>query len=169
MKKLISTLCLLGILPSSCTPVTVNNTPVSKLDLDRYLGDWYEIARFDHSFERGLTHARASYYLLDDGLVRVVNSGMKNGNPKRSVGKAKTTAMPGLLRVSFFGPFYSDYRVLMVTDDYSRALVGSGTDDYLWILSRTPEIPEDEMKTILDEAASRGYRTENLIWVTQAK
>lgn len=167
MKKLILTLCLIGVLPVSCTPATVNNTPVSYLDLDRYLGDWYEIARFDHSFERGLTHARASYYLMDDGMIQVVNSGKKRGKPKESVGKAKSTAMPGLLRVSFFGPFYADYRVLMVTEDYTSALVGSGSDNYLWILSRTPEVPEDEMKAILDEAASRGYRMENLIWVPQ--
>ena len=99
----------------------VNNAPVSALDLNRYLGEWYEIARFDHSFERGVEQAKAKYSLKDDGTIEVVNSGIKNGKSKTAVGKGKTTDTPGLLRVSFFGPFYADYRVMLrITSGFFR-------------------------------------------------
>lgn len=145
----------------------INNTPVTELDLDRYLGNWYELARFDHSFERGLTACTAHYVLNADGTIRVLNSGFKNGKVDTAEGKAKTTETVGLLRVSFFGPFYSDYRVLMIDEEYSYALVGSGTDKYLWILSRTPELPEQTRDLILQEAVRRGYDISKLIWVDQ--
>lgn len=145
-----------------------NKTPVAQLDLNRYLGDWYELARFDHSFERGLTACTANYSLKDDGTIRVLNSGLKDGKTKVSEGKAKTTGTVGLLRVSFFGPFYSDYRVLMLSDDYSYALVGSGTDKYLWILSRTPTLPDSDIQLLLQEAVRRGYNINDLIWVDQS-
>lgn len=152
----------------SCTTSDhLNLTPVSEFQLDRYLGTWYELARFDHSFERGMSACTANYSLRDDGMVRVINSGIKNGEPKSSEGKAKTTETTGLLRVSFFGPFYSDYRILMLSKDYSYALVGSGSDKYLWILSRTPTLPEATLQSILDEASARGYNTADLIWVDQ--
>lgn len=154
----------------ACTPhVTVDNSTVASLDLNRYVGSWYEIARFDHRFERGLSHCTAQYTLQPDGTVRVVNSGMKGGKAKESVGKAKTTDTAGLLRVSFFGPFYGDYRVLLIAPDYSYALVGSGTDDYLWLLSRTPTISVETKHLLLSEAARRGYDTSRLIWVKQTK
>ena len=127
----------------------VNNAPVSALDLNRYLGEWYEIARFDHSFERGVEQAKAKYSLKDDGTIEVVNSGIKNGKSKTAVGKGKTTDTPGLLRVSFFGPFYADYRVMLIDKDYSRALVGSGSADYLWILSRTSGLSETAKSELL--------------------
>lgn len=145
-----------------------NNTPVSTFELDRYLGSWYELARFDHSFERGLSACTAHYSLRSDGKVRVLNSGLKKGEPKSSEGKAKTTETPGLLKVSFFGPFYSDYRVLMLSEDYTYALVGSGSDKYLWILSRTPSLPEPTIQSILQEATARGYDVSRLIWVDQS-
>lgn len=146
----------------------INNTPVSTLDLNRYLGSWYELARFDHSFERGLTACTANYSLNDNGTIRVLNSGLKKGKVSSAEGKAKTTDIIGLLRVSFFGPFYSDYRVLMLAEDYSYALVGSGSDKYLWILSRTPELPDAARTRILQEAVRRGYNINNLIWVDQS-
>lgn len=147
-----------------------DNTPVYTFDLGRYLGKWYEIARFDHYFEKGISNATAFYSLNDNGTVKVVNSGWKNGKFKVSEGKAKQpypVEKPALMRVSFFGPFYSDYRVMMITDDYKYALVGSKGSHYLWILSRTPEIPEDTLQAILAEASRRGYETSNLIWVKQ--
>ena len=143
----------------------VDNSPVSSLDLDRYLGTWYEIARFDHSFERGVEEAKAVYMLNKDGTVKVINSGIKNGKPKTAVGKGKRTDEPGLLRVSFFGPFYADYRVMMIDADYSYALVGSGGANYLWILSRTTSLPDGVKSAILAEAIRRGYDTSKLIWV----
>ena len=145
----------------------VDNTLVSTLDLDRYLGSWYEIARFDHSFERGVEEAKAVYTLNRDGTIKVVNSGIKAGKPKTAVGKGKRTDQPGLLRVSFFGPFYADYRVMMIDEDYSYALVGSGGAGYLWILSRTKNLPARIKSAILSEATRRGYDTSKLIWVKQ--
>ena len=147
----------------------VDNVPVAALDLNRYLGEWYEIARFDHSFERGVEQAKANYTLNEDGTIKVVNSGIKNGKPKTAIGKGKVTDTPALLRVSFFGPFYADYRVMMIDDDYAYALVGSGGADYLWILSRTPTISDAVKSALLVEARRRGYDTSKLIWVKQAR
>ena len=145
----------------------VDNTPVAALDLNKYLGDWYEIARFDHRFERGLDFCKAKYVLCCGDKINVVNTGIKNGEPKTANGKAKTTDTPALLRVSFFGPFYSDYRVMMLDADYQWALIGSKSAKYLWILSRTPELPKETLDTILSEAQRRGYDTSKLIWVKQ--
>ena len=147
----------------------VDNVPVAALDLNRYLGEWYEIARFDHSFERGIEQAKANYTLNEDGTIKVVNSGIKNGKPKTAIGKGKLTDTPALLRVSFFGPFYADYRVMMIDDDYAYALVGSGGADYLWILSRTPTISDVMKSALLVEVRRRGYDTSKLIWVKQAE
>lgn len=171
MKRVMSILItsLLCLAPCSCKAQKFDNSTVKSLDLERYLGSWYEIARFDHSFERGLTNAKAYYSLNSDGTISVTNSGIKNGKAKESVGKAKLTKTVGRLRVSFFGPFYSDYRVMMLSKDYSYALVGSKSSKYLWILSRTPEIPENTLQIILDVASGRGYDTDKLIWVEQFK
>lgn len=160
-----SFLCLV---PFSCCAQKVDNSTVKTINLDRYLGSWYEIARYDHSFERDLTHAKAQYALNPDGTITVTNSGFKNGRFKTSVGKAKLTDTAGLLRVSFFGPFYSDYRVMMLSEDYNYALIGSGSPKYLWILSRNPKVPDDVLKQILDVASGRGYDTSKLIWVNQS-
>ena len=145
----------------------VDNTPVAALDLNRYLGEWYEIARFDHSFERGVEQAKANYTLNEDGTIKVVNSGIKDGKPKTAIGKGKRTDTPALLRVSFFGPFYADYRVMMIDEDYTYALVGSGSADYLWMLSRTRVLPAAAKSELLSEAKRRGYDTDKLIWVKQ--
>ena len=145
----------------------VDNTPVAALDLSRYLGEWYEIARFDHSFERGIERAKASYTLNEDGTIKVVNSGIKDGKPKTAIGKGKRTDTPALLRVSFFGPFYADYRVMKIDADDTYALIGSGGAGYLWILSRTPTLADDAKSELLSEAKRRGYDTDKLIWVKQ--
>ena len=147
----------------------VDNTPVAALDLNRYLGEWYEIARFDHSFERGVEQAKANYTQNADGTIKVVNSGVKDGKPKTAIGKGKMTDTPGLLRVSFFGPFYADYRVMLIDKDYTYALVGSSSADYLWLLSRSPELSETAKSELLAEAQRRGYDTDQLIWVRQGK
>lgn len=150
----------------TCTTSTeVDNSTVKVVDINRYLGRWYEIARLDHWFERNLTNCTATYSIKKDGNIRVINNGIKNGNWKTSEGKAKLTNTPGLLRVSFFGPFYSDYRILMLAPDYSYALVGSGSGKHLWILSRTTQLPHDARDRIIREAQRRGYDTGALIWV----
>ena len=169
MKKII-TLILMALFASMACACArdFNNTPVKNLDLARFLGTWYEIARYDHSFEKGMDNTRTEYTLKPDGTVKVENTGWKKGKFKRSVGKAflpDPEKEPGRLRVSFFGPFYSDYRVLMLSEDYDFALIGSKSDDYLWILSRTPDIPSKELAEILLEVKRRGYDVKDLIWV----
>ena len=134
----------------------LDKSTVKTLDLSNYLGSWYELARFDHTFERGMQEVMAFYELRDDGKIDVINSGIKNGKYKVAYGKAKLTDEPGVLRVSFFGPFYSDYRVLMLDDDYEYALVGGKNDKYLWILSRNPELEDEDYDKILTEATRRG-------------
>ena len=157
----------LALAAGCASTLKVDNAPVAALDLNRYLGEWYEIARFDHSFERGVEQAKANYTQNADGTIKVVNSGVKDGKPKTAIGKGNMTDTPGLLRVSFFGPFYADYRVMMVDKDYTRALIGSGSADYLWILSRTAGLPETAKAELLAEARRRGYDTDKLIWVKQ--
>lgn len=173
MKRLISLALAALSLPmlSAAQDVQYDNSPVSQFDLSKYLGTWYEIARFDHSFERGMDNVIAEYLLRDDGKINVVNSGWKNGKFKVADGKAKQPdplSDPAHLEVSFFLFFYSDYNVMMIDDDYQIALVGSKSPKYLWILSRTPYVTDSVMDLVLEEASSRGYDINNLIWVDQS-
>lgn len=167
MKKTLFASFFAVLFAGVCCAQKVDNSVVKGLDLRKYLGDWYEIARFDHKFERGLEYCKANYALKDNGTIAVTNTGIKNGKTKTSNGKAKTTNTPAVLRVSFFGPFYSDYRVMMLDANYQWALVGSSSADYLWILSRTPQLPKETLNKILAEAKRRGYDTSKLIWVKQ--
>ena len=157
---------ILMLLSSIFVPSKVNNEPTA-ISLDKYLGKWYEIARFDHSFERDMEKVTAEYKLLPDGHIKVINSGYRDGKFKETIGKAKTTNTSGLLRVSFFMNFYSDYRVLMIDKDYNYVLVGSSSPKYLWILSRTPQLDEEVLEIIIDAAQEKGYDTDKLIFVEQ--
>lgn len=149
----------------------VDDSTVKDFSLQRYLGSWYELARFDHSFEKNMSNCTATYSLKDDGTIRIINRGFNDRKFewKDKEGKAKATKTPGLLRVSFFGPFYSDYRVMMVTPDYSYALVGGDDSDYLWVLSRTPDISPETKNAIIFEAEKRGYDTSRLNWIDQQR
>lgn len=167
MKKTLFASLLAVLFAGACYAQKVDNSVVKGFDLRKYLGDWYEIARFDHKFERGLEYCKANYALKDNGTIAVTNTAIKNGKAKTTDGKAKTTDVPAVLRVSFFGPFYSDYRVMMLDANYQWALVGSKNAKYLWILSRTPQLPKATLDSILAEAKRRGYDTSKLIWVKQ--
>lgn len=147
----------------------INTNTVSSLDLKRYMGRWYEIARYDHSFERNLDECEAFYSLLPDGKISVVNTGVnsKTGKHKSSYGKAKAGRKVGQLRVSFFWIFYSDYNILALGDNYDWALVGSSSPKYLWILSRTPHLSDTTLAHIIKIAEYRGYDTSKLIYVKQ--
>lgn len=150
----------------------IDNSTIATLDLDRYLGQWYEIARYDHSFERDLVGCKAEYSMRDDGKIKVVNSGYLktlDGPYKESIGKAKArrNGKPGQLEVSFFGPFYGDYNIMELAPDYSYSVVGSSSPKYLWILSRTPQLTTATKDKILRNLRQRGYDTTKLIWVKQ--
>lgn len=166
MKKMITFSMLLSLLVG-CSKPSVDNSVVNNFDIDRFLGNWYEIARFDHRFERGMEQTKANYTLRKDGKVDVLNTGIKNGKPSEAKGVAKLTDTPARLRVSFWRPFYSDYRIMLLDKDYQYALIGSGSDSYLWILSRTPQISDNIKSKILAEAKKCGYDTDKLIWVRQ--
>ena len=127
------------------------------------MGRWYELARFDHRFERDMTNVMTEYRLLDDGTVEVINIGIRDGKEHRATGHAKTTTEAGRLRVSFFWKFYSDYNIMEMAEDGSWVLVGSRSPEYLWILSRHPSLPDSTMQHIIELARKRGYAVENLI------
>ena len=172
MKSLFIATMLAAVIPLTACSKDFDNSTVKEFDLSRYLGVWYEIARYDHSFERGLDNTMAQYILQDDGTVVVLNTGWKNGKFKLAEGKAKykdPEGDPGHLRVSFFLFFYSDYDVMMVDDNYQISLVGSKAEKYLWILSRTPVPDPALLRMVLDEAEQRGYDTSQLIWVDQSR
>ncbi len=147
-------------------PIIIDTSTVEVFDLERYTGLWYEIARFDNRFERGLECVTAEYTLNDGGKSEVVNRGYNAEREEwqQSRGKARRTDNEGQLQVSFFLWFYSDYNILELSDDYSWALVGSSKPDYLWILSRTPVLDDSTLDRILHLARQRGYPTENLIY-----
>jgi lipocalin len=167
MKKMFF-MALAAMFLSACDATEIDNSTVKSVDLNRYVGRWYEIAKFDHIFERGLDFAMANYTLREDGKIDVLNTGVKDGRAKDAKGIAKTTNISGLLKVSFFGPFYSDYRILMLDTNYQYALVGGSNENYLWILSRTPQLDDATRSLILAEAEKRGYNTSKLVWVKQA-
>ena len=172
MKRLIFATLVAAALPVSACTKDFDNSTVEEFDLSRYLGVWYEVARYDHSFERGMDNTMAQYILEDDDMVVVLNTGWKNGKFKLAEGKAKypdPVGDPGALRVSFFLFFYSDYNIMMVDENYQISLVGSKSDNYLWILSRTPVADPALLQTVLDEAQARGYDTSDLIWVDQSR
>lgn len=148
----------------------MNISTIQQLDLQQYLGTWYEVARYDHRFERGLVGVTATYSLRNDGKIMVVNRGFKNsldGKPDVATGKAKLTDEPGKLKVSFFWFFYGDYYILELEENYQWVLIGSSSDKYLWILSRTPQLEESIKSNILEKARGRGYDVSKLIWVKQ--
>ena len=168
MKKLLTLLIMCLCFFTGCKAQSkVDNSVSGDLNLDRYLGDCYEIARFDHKFERGIQFCKAQYSLREDGKVAVLNTGIKNGEPSEAKGKAKLTDNPRILRVSFFGPFYGDYRIMLLDEDYQWVLVGGSDESYLWILARAPKISDEVKDTILAEATRRGYDVGKLIWVEQ--
>ncbi|WP_367148879.1 lipocalin family protein [Microbulbifer sp. 2201CG32-9] len=164
--SLLAAMCLVA-----CTGVPENIQPVENFELRRYLGKWYEIARLDHSFERGLSRVTADYSLNEDGTVRVLNSGYSAAQQKwkRATGRARFAAekTTGHLEVSFFGPFYSSYVIIALDRHYRHALVTGYNRSYLWILSREPCMPEPVLQQLVTQARSLGYATDALVFVDQ--
>lgn len=174
MVKYITILLTLLITFASCKVQNkmIDTTVVKQLDINRYLGKWYEIARFDHRFERGLIGVTATYSYRKDGKIKVVNSGYKksfDGNLSEAIGKARipNPYISSKLKVSFFWFFYGDYFVLELDDDYQWAVIGSSSDKYLWILSRRPQMYENLYNQLLKNLTNRGYDVTKLIKVKQ--
>ena len=158
------------ILAGSCTGLPEGVTPVDDFDVNRYLGTWYEIARLDHSFERGLDQVTAEYTLREDGSLRVVNRGYsaEKSEWKEAEGKAYFVAgdNTGHLKVSFFGPFYGSYVVFELDSKrYRYAFVAGYNKSYLWLLSRTPDLGEAVVERFLSRSEELGFDTDNLIFV----
>ncbi|EBG9220840.1 lipocalin family protein [Salmonella enterica] len=147
-------------------------TVVNNFDAKRYLGTWYEIARLDHRFERGLEQVTATYSLRNDGGLNVINKGYNpdRGMWQKTEGKAYLTGSPNraTLKVSFFGPFYGGYNVIALDREYRHALVCGPDRDYLWILSRTPTLSEEIKQQMLAVATREGFDVNKLIWVKQS-
>lgn len=150
----------------------IDKHTIREFNLKRYMGKWYEIARFNHRFERGLQGVTAEYSFREDGKVRVQNCGYKgllNGKKTCITGKARPSknGCQGQLEVSFFPFLYSDYNILELDPGYEWALIGSSADKYLWILSRTPHLSTHTLNHILEKAQNRGYDTSGLIYIRQ--
>jgi len=145
--------------------------PVTGFDASRYLGKWYEVARLENRFERGLQQVSATYGMRKDGGISVLNRGYspQKHQWRESEGKAYFTgeATTGALKVSFFGPFYGGYNIIRLDDDYQYALVSGPNRDYLWILSRTPAIPDGVKQDYLNTARTLGFQVDQLVWVKQ--
>ncbi len=168
MKKLYFFLCLVLL---ACTGDDAKYKAITGFEADKYLGTWYEIARLDHSFERGLDKVYAEYSLREDGGMKVINHGFDTKKQKwnEAVGKAYFVETPdvGRLKVSFFGPFYGAYTIVELDKtSYSYALV-TGGDDYLWILSRTPQMSYIVKQQLIAKAKALGFETDKLIYPNQ--
>lgn len=152
-----------------CTGMPSGVKPVKDFELDRYLGKWYEIARLDHSFERGMQNVTAEYSMRDDGGVRVLNRGFvtSKGEWSEAEGKAYFVeeADTGYLKVSFFGPFYGSYVVYELDDDYQYAFISGPDTSYLWLLARQPEVDDDVMQRFRSRATELGFEMDELIIV----
>lgn len=157
----------------SCKTIPDNVIAVQPFDKERYLGKWYEIARFDFKFEKNLNNTTANYSINSDGNIKVVNRGYNTVTKKwkEAVGKAKfvDSDSVAMLKVSFFGPFYSGYNVIAIDEDYKYSLVCGDSLKYLWILSREKSIPEDIKTKYIDIAKGLGFDTEKLLWIAHDK
>ncbi len=156
----------------SCSNTKTLNT-VENVDLTKYQGLWYEIARLPNTFEKGLICVTAEYTLLDNGKIKVVNSGHLEQNPEKTK-QSKGTAYvpdptePGKLKVSFFWPFAGDYQLLKLDKDYQYALVGSPSLKYLWILSRSKVLPKQKIEALKRAAEKQGFDISQLEFIDQS-
>lgn len=176
MKRKITILTILigiGIIVSGAYKMNSKTENTDTFNLEKYMGTWYEIARFDHRFERNLQNVTATYKLMPNGKVQVINKGNDqtvNGPQKTAIGKAKVKSLEKRhLRVSFFWIFYSDYKILELDPDYKYALIGSKSPNYFWILSRTPQLSDSIRTPLIQKAELLGYDTQKLIWVEHQK
>lgn len=166
-----SYLLIFFLLVAGCTGLPEGVQPIGDFDLQRYLGKWYEIARLDHSFERGLINISAEYALREDGGITVINRGYsdEDKNWRESAGKAYfvTTPDQGHLKVSFFGPFYGSYVIFELDhEDYQYAFVSGPDKSYLWLLARTPTVSKTLTERFIRKTSALGFDTDELIFVS---
>lgn len=154
---------------SGCLGVPDGVEPIDDFELNRYLGKWYEVARLDHSFERGLEAVTADYSLREDGGIRVINSGRNTETQlnQEAEGRAYFVEEPniGHLKVSFFGPFFGSYVIFELDEDYQAAFIAGNTTNYLWLLARTPKVSQELVDQFISRATQLGFDTSQLIFV----
>ncbi len=170
MVRLFFVLAFMGLL-AGCTGAPKGIAPVENFNAKRYQGLWYEIARSDNPFERGLSRVTATYTLREDGGIAVLNRGYdaQAEQWKSAQGRAYFVDKPDLghLKVSFFGPFYAAYVIYHLDPEYRYAFVTGHNRDYLWLLSREPKIPSALRQQFMNQAAALGFDTQSLVWVEQ--
>ena len=167
-----NSLLLIAALLSGCTGIPDGVTAINGFEISRYMGTWYEIARLDHRFERGLNKISATYTLREDGGVNVINKGWNqaDGEWEQAEGKAYFVEQPdkGRLKVSFFGPFYGGYNIIELDKkDYAYSMVTGPDKSYFWILSRTRHLPKATLEALIEKAKQLDFDTDKLIFVDQ--
>jgi apolipoprotein D and lipocalin family protein len=175
MKNFNLLLLSLFLMLTACMGVPENVKVVNNVNAGQYLGTWYEIARLDQSFERGLEKITATYSLKDDGGIKVLNRGFNvvKNEWKEAEGKAYFVDPPnadktntGKLKVSFFGPFYGAYNIIALDANYQHVMICGPDKTYFWILSRTPQLAEPIKQDLIAKAKALGFATDKLIYVT---
>ena len=171
MKKVIL-IMLLSFLFGGCSGIPSGLKAVDNFEVEKYLGTWYEIARLDHSFERGLTNVSATYTLRNDGGINVLNKGYNPAKDKWSQAKGKAYFVKdkatGRLKVTFFWPFYGGYNIINIDKEgYSYALVCGPNRSYLWILAREKSLDKNIIDNLIEVATKSGFKTDSLIFVKQ--
>jgi apolipoprotein D and lipocalin family protein len=158
---------------TSCVGIPDGVTAVQNFNKDKYLGKWYEIARFDFRFERNLDNTTAQYSINPDGSIKVLNQGYNYVKKEwdSAEGKAKFVGSESeaRLKVSFFGPFYGGYNVVDIDENYQNALIYGNSTEYMWILSRNKTIDEATKKRFIEKAKKDGFDVSKLIWVNHNK
>lgn len=154
---------------AGCVKIPEGLEPVNNFDVNRYLGEWYEIARFDHSFERGLQQVTANYSFREDSGIKVLNRGYNEEKNTWEEAEGKAYFVDendvGYLKVSFFGPFYGAYLIFDLDEDYQYSLVTGSDRSYFWLLSRAPVIDETLKAKLFQKMDALGFDTEALILV----
>jgi apolipoprotein D and lipocalin family protein len=158
------------LLFTACSSKNPPLQTVEKVELNKYLGTWYEIARYEHFFERDCKNVTANYSMMDMETIKVINrcTKIQTNDKKEAIGRAYAIdESNSKLKVSFFRPFYGDYWVLMLDENYKYAVVGTPSREYLWILARTSKLDEKIKKDILKKLPSLGFDSSKLIWTIQ--
>ncbi len=172
MKNLFKTSALICmvLLFTACSSKNPPLQTVQKVDINRYLGTWYEIARYEHFFEKDCKNVSANYSMLDEQTIKVVNrcTNMLTNEKKEAIGRAYATDYTNSkLKVSFFRPFYGDYWVMILDKNYDYVVVGTPSREYLWILCRKPILDEKIKNEILQKLPTLGFDASKLIWTIQ--